>query len=300
MSEFLTYATAQLMRVLPRRHMSRFMGHLADHRWNDRVGRAVVSLYSRAYDVDLTDYLEKDGWESFDAFFTRRLRAGTRPLDADPKSLVSPADGRVESMGRVESGSTTFFVKGKPYKVDDLIGDAEEAKRYRGGAGCVIYLSPRDYHRVHAPVSGTVTSVRSMPGDYYPVNAMGVRYFKNLFALNRRVSIAIDTPPESGFGRVTLVMVAAMIVGRITVSGIDERDVPFGYFPMPSPRPVERGEELGMFHLGSTVVLFAEERATDKWLTTEGPIRLGEGLLRLRDAHASATQNGSASPGEAG
>src|SRR6185503_17417827 len=124
---------------------------------------------------------------------------------------------------------------------------------------CVVYLSPRDYHRVHSPVEGTIVMVRSMPGDYYPVNAIGVRHVHNLFVRNRRVSIAIDTPKESGLGRVTLVMVAAMIVGRITVTGIDARDVPLGDHAPGSK--IGRGDELGMFHLGSTVVLFLEPGA---------------------------------------
>ena len=110
-------------------------------------------------------------------------------------------------------------MKGRPYQVDELVGDPEEAKRYEGGTGCVVYLSPRDYHRVHSPVEGAIVSVRSMPGDYYPVNAIGVRHVHNLFVRNRRVAICIDTPPESGLGRVTVVMVAAMVVGRITVTG---------------------------------------------------------------------------------
>src|SRR5207247_439954 len=100
-----------------------------------------------------------------------------------------------------------------------------EAARYEGGGGCVVYLSPRDYHRVHSPVDGQIALVRSMPGDYFPVNRIGMRHVKNLFARNRRVAVAIDT---ADLGRVTVILVAAMIVGRITVTGIDSRDVPFG------------------------------------------------------------------------
>ena len=108
------------------------------------------------------------------------------------------------------------------------------------------------------------------------VNAIGVRHVHNLFVRNRRVAIAIDTPPDSGFGRVTVVMVAAMVVGRITVAGLDARDVPIGDHPYDPPLPVARGDEIGIFRLGSTAVVFFEPQAKVKWLVDEGPIRFGQ------------------------
>jgi phosphatidylserine decarboxylase len=271
----LTYATAQLLRVLPRATVGRALGRLADARWSPTFGRAVVSLYSRAYDVNFDECVRSDGFTSFDDFFTRVLRDGARPIDPDPRVIVSPADGRVESMGRVDG--RTFRVKGAEYSVEELLGDAREAARYEGGGGCVVYLSPRDYHRVHAPVSGRISLVRSIPGDYFPVNKIGMRHVKNLFARNRRVALAIDTPE---LGRVAVVMVAAIIVGRITVTGIDARDVPYGEHRLDAPRPIRRGDELGIFHLGSTAVLFLEARAASHWCMSEGPVRYGEALAR--------------------
>lgn len=250
------------------------MGKLADHAWSPSVGRAVVNLYSRFYDVRFDECVKSEGFRSFDEFFTRELRDGARPIDGDPRITVSPADGRVGSMGPVEPGST-FVVKGRPYRVEELVGDAAEAARYEGGGGCVVYLSPRDYHRVHAPVDGVIHHVRSMPGDYYPVNAIGMEHVPNLFVRNRRVAIAIDTLE---LGRVTMVMVAAIVVGRITVTGIDARDVPLGYHAFESPRPVKRGDEVGMFHLGSTVVMFLERRALGRWLADDGPVLYGQRL----------------------
>jgi phosphatidylserine decarboxylase len=273
----ITYATAQILRVLPRAGVSRAAGWLADHQWSRPLGKAVIGVYSRAYGVTFEECVEQDGWTSFDHFFTRALRDGARPLDPDPRTIVSPADGRVESMGTVDA-SSTFMVKGRPYRVEELVGDADEAKRYVGGGGCVIYLSPRDYHRVHSPVEGTIARIRSMPGDYYPVNAIGMEHVPNLFARNRRVAIAIDTPKSSGLGRVTAVMVAAMVVGRITVTGIDDRDVPLGD-QTPGTR-LARGGELGQFHLGSTVVLFLERAAMGAWAAREGAIRYGEALAK--------------------
>ncbi len=275
----ITFATAQILRVLPRARVSRAAGWLADHRWSEPLGKAVVGVYSRAYGVTLDECAEQDGWTSFDHFFTRALRDGARPIDRDPRVVVSPADGRVESMGEVDERST-FLVKGRPYRVEELVGDAREAERYVGGGGCVVYLSPRDYHRVHAPVDGTIARIRSMPGDYYPVNAIGMRHVPNLFARNRRVAIAIDTPKASGLGRVTCVMVAAMVVGRITVTGIEARDVPLGDHE--PGLAIGRGDELGMFHLGSTVVMFVERAAMGAWAAREGAIRYGEPLVTAR------------------
>lgn len=272
----ITYATAQILRVLPRTRITRAMGRLADYAWPERVGKAVIDLYCRAYDVELDECQKASGFSSFDEFFTRELRDGVRPMPADPSVVVSPADGRVDSLGVLDGRS--FVVKGRPYRVEELVGDDDEARRFEGGLGCVVYLSPRDYHRVHAPVAGTLSHVRSMPGDYYPVNDIGVRHVENLFVRNRRVAIFLDTPEESGLGRVAVVMVAAMVVGRITVTGIEERDVPIGVHAFDPPRAIARGDEIGIFRLGSTAVLFFERRAGLRWAAKEGPIRFGEAL----------------------
>jgi phosphatidylserine decarboxylase len=265
----ITYVAAQILRVAPRTRITRVMGRLADYEWPDRVGEAVVKTYCRAYGVDLEECRRARGFESFDAFFTRELKDDARPMPSDPNIVVCPADGRVDSMGPVDGRA--FRVKGRPYRVDELVGDDEEAHRYDGGMGCVVYLSPRDYHRVHSPVSGTIKVVRSMPGDYYPVNAIGVRHVENLFGRNRRVTIGIDT---ERFGRVTIVMVAAMVVGRITVTGIEARDVPFGVHEL--SLPVTRGEEIGIFRLGSTAVVFFERGAIARFSVEEGPVRYGQ------------------------
>jgi phosphatidylserine decarboxylase len=291
----ITYATAQILRVLPRKRITRAMGRLADYPWPDRVGQAVINLYCRAYAVDLDECRKASGFGSFDEFFTRELRDGARPMPEDPNVIVSPADGRIDSIGPVDGRA--FYVKGRPYRVDELLGDEEEARRYEGGAGCVVYLSPRDYHRVHAPVSGEIRVVRSMPGDYYPVNAIGVRHVHNLFVRNRRVAIPIET--RSGLGCVTVVMVAAMVVGRITVTGIDDRDVPFGTIPLKEPVRVHRGDEIGIFRLGSTAVVFFEPGVVRRWLVGEGPLRFGEPLAEHR-AHATGATGATGVTGGAG
>jgi phosphatidylserine decarboxylase len=297
-----TYATAQILRVLPRQRIGQALGRLADSPWPAPLGKAVVGLYSRIYDVSLGDYLPPGqtdaSWPSFDAFFTRRLREGARTIDREPRAVISPADGRVESMARIDEGGT-FVVKGRPYAVEELVGDAREAKRFLGGAGCVVYLSPRDYHRVHAPVGGQIRRIRSMPGDYFPVNAIGMRHVPNLFCRNRRVAIEID----GGVGRVTVVMVVAMIVGRITTIGVDAHDVPLGVHTFDPPLKVARGDELGVFHLGSTAVVLVEggDRRAGSWLVAQGPVRFGQALYRVTaDAVASGVDSPRSTNGEAG
>ncbi len=275
----LTFATAQLLRVLPRARVSRAVGKLADASWPEPVGRAVVSLYSRAYRVAMDEAAGGPEWNSFDAFFTRELRKGARPIATGDRTVVSPADGRVDSAAEITSDAR-YIVKGRPYQVAELVGSEEEAARYVGGRACVIYLSPRDYHRVHSPVDGALVQIRSMAGDYFPVNDIGVRHVPNLFVRNRRVAFVIDTP---SLGRVTAVMVSAIIVGRITASAIDAYDVPFGNHDFDPPVRVRRGDEIGVFHLGSTVVLFLEKKAAGQWVTTSGMVRYGAPLHHAQE-----------------
>jgi phosphatidylserine decarboxylase len=290
-----TYATAQLLRVLPRQRIGQAIGRLAETPWPPHVGRAVVGLYSRVYDVALDESAgepDAGGWSSFDAFFTRRLRQGARAIDGDPHAVVSPADGRIESMASIDSEGT-FLVKGRPYSVEELVGDGREAARLVGGVGFVVYLSPRDYHRVHAPVGGRIRRIRSMPGDYFPVNAIGMRHVPNLFCRNRRVTIEIDA--DGGLGRVTVVMVVAMIVGRITTVGIDARDVPFGDHTFDPPLRVGRGDEIGVFHLGSTAVVLVENTkkgAVGRWLVGDGPVKYGQALFRTPHGESGAVGAG--------
>lgn len=273
-----TYAAAQLLRVLPRARITRMMGRLADIPLHPVVSDAVIGLYVRAYDVNLGDTVPPEGsFPSFDAFFTRPLRDGARPITADPAAFVSPADGRLEDAGPVHAGGK-LTIKGRAYEVADLVGDPAEVARYEGGQFAIVYLSPRDYHRVHAPVAGKITMIRSLPGDLFPVNSIGERHVPRLFSTNRRVAIVIDTPTQ---GRVTVVMVGAMVVGRITVSALPARDVPLGEHVIDPPMAVARGDEIGMFHLGSTAVVFAEKGTSALWRRPNGHgarILMGEPL----------------------
>jgi phosphatidylserine decarboxylase len=235
----------------------------------------VVGLYVRAYGIDLGECQPRNGaYESFDQFFTRELRPGLRAICAKTEEVASPADGTIEAIGPVDLEGT-LLVKKQRYTVADLIGDAPDAERYAGGQFAIVYLSPRDYHRVHSPAAGAITRVRSMPGDLYPVNSIGERHVPLLFSKNRRVAIVIDS---ASLGRVTLVMVGAIIVGRITVNAVPGQDVPLGDHVLSPPRPVQKGEEVGIFHLGSTAIVFVERGSAARFARATGPVRLGQSL----------------------
>ena len=254
-----TYAAAQLLRILPRRRISHAVGQLCELPLPPTLSRAVVNAYVNAYHVDMKDALEPAGasaYKSFDEFFTRRLRRGARPLE-EGSGLLCPADGCLESVGPIHENGR-IEVKSSPYDAAELLGCTESAKYYEGGQFAVIYLSPRDYHRVHAPANGTMVEVRSCPGELFPVNAISEQHIPHYLSRNRRVAMVFDT---ERFGRVTMVMVAAMIVGRITVTGFSDRDVPIGTHHMADPLAVKAGDEVGIFHLGSTVVIFTEAGA---------------------------------------
>jgi len=268
-----TLLAAQVLRALPRVRISRAVGRLCEQPLPSVVSRAVTNAYCQAYRVDLDDAEQPPGaYPSFDAFFTRQLKQGARTLSGD--SLVSPADGALSSQGIVDPGAR-IFVKGQPYDVGELVGDPRDAARYAGGEFAVVYLAPRDYHRVHAPVDGNITLVRGLAGDLFPVNSIGERHIPQLFVRNQRAAIVIDT---AGLGRVTVVMVGAVIVGRITVTVLGGSDVAAGLHPQQPPVPVRKGEEVGIFHLGSTVVLLLEPGLAVA--REPGPIRMGESLLR--------------------
>lgn len=266
-----TFAAAQLLRVIPRVRISRAVGRLCDRPLPQTVSKTIVHAYSRAYGVNLEEAEPNEaGYGSFDEFFTRPLRAGARNISSD--AVVSPADGQLSVVGRVDAGAR-LFVKGQPYEVGELIGDVTDAARYSGGEFAVIYLAPGDYHRVHSPVDGTVSLVRAIAGDLYPVNTIGQLHVPRLFVRNSRAAIAIDT---NGLGRVTVVLVGAVIVGRITVTGIDAPDVPPGVHTL--GHPITRGGEVGAFHLGSTVVVLLEPGISVS--RPLGRVRYGESLLR--------------------
>jgi phosphatidylserine decarboxylase len=267
-----TFAAAQILRALPRVHISRAVGRLCDQPIPSGLARAVERAYCRAYEVNMDEAEGHLGsYPSFDAFFTRPLKKGARRISADP--VVSPSDGKLSCLGRIDTGAQ-IHVKGQLYEAGELIGDEADARRYSGGQFAVVYLAPGDYHRVHSPVDGKVTLLRGIPGDLFPVNSIGERYVPRLFVRNNRVAIVIETEQ---LGRVTVVMVGATIVGRISVSALPGPFVPPGPHVIEPGFAVSKGDEIGMFHLGSTAVVLFEPGLTLTRAT--GVVRLGQSLV---------------------
>lgn len=267
--------------MLPRKRISRFVGHLADYQGPKILVDQAVRTFIGVYNVDMSSaVVPPGGYRSFNQFFTRRLQTSARPIDAHPTSVVSPADGTVEGFGAIDlEGQLT--IKGRPYDVTDLLGDPRSATRYRDGAYFVVYLSPRDYHRVHSPVGGTLRELRRIPGTLYPVNRLGTEHVDKLFARNERVSFVLDSPD---YGEVSVVMVGAIGVGRIevTVATDSPPDLSGGLvrYSENGP-PVERGDELGAFNLGSTVIVFLGPRfRAERRIEFGAHVRVGQVVAR--------------------
>jgi phosphatidylserine decarboxylase len=262
---------ADALRLLPRKRISRALGAVASTRAPQAVVSRAIAAFVKTYDVDMTQaVVPAGGYRSFDDFFTRELEPGARPIDADPTTITSPADGKIEDFGAVDV-EASVTIKGKPYRVGDLLGDVDLGEEYQGGNYFIVYLSPRDYHRVHTPVGGRVVAARHVPGTLFPVNRIGTDFVPRLFARNERVVTLQDSAEH---GQVVTIMVGAIGVGHIAMSydaietnvgresGL-KRYGSGGAF-------LERGEELGLFHLGSTAVVFVPPGAPLEWCVTPG------------------------------
>jgi phosphatidylserine decarboxylase len=275
---------ATSLRVLPRKGLSRALGRVARVAAPRAVLRAAMQAYCRAYGVDMADYeVPIAGFDTFDAFFTRQLKTGARPLDAELDALLSPADGRVEEAGAIEVGST-LRIKGRVYTVSELLSDRWAGSLYAGGQFAVVYLSPRDYHRVHAPVDGRVRCVRHVEGTLFPVNEIGLRHVPRLFARNERVVIEQSSELH---GPITTVMVGAIGVGRISLAFNAALLTNAGrahgekFYTATDAPVLHRGDELGAFHLGSTVIVFCGPGSGLQLVKRVGQrVRVGEALFR--------------------
>ena len=236
------------MRAALRRGSSRLVGWLSDRRIPRPLRAPLFSGYARLYDVDLSEVrLPLAEHASLAAFFVRRLKVDARSFGGDPAVLPSPADGRIQALGRIE-GEALLQAKGRAYPVRELLCGEGDDIDMEGGWAWTIYLSPRDYHRVHAPVDALLSSVRWIPGERRPVKPGVLARRDRVLATNERAVLRLET----GRGPLFLVMVGALNVGRIRVVGVHP-----GGNVLPGGRTLARGEELARFELGSTVVLIA-------------------------------------------
>jgi phosphatidylserine decarboxylase len=245
--------------MTPQRALSDVIGWSARRALPAALRAPFLRSFARQYGIDVSE-AEKplEEYTGLQEFFTRRLRVGARPIAAAPEAVVSPADGTVVESGVVREG-LLIDAKDAGFTLADLLADPEAAARLEGGPYVVTYLSPRDYHRVHSPVRGEVRAWHYVPGRLFPVNARSVVREPGLFSKNERFVTII----EGDAGTCAVVMVAAVGVGHITASydqdvathenGFSARGVRHKQFA--SPVRIERGDELGIFNLGSTTIL---------------------------------------------
>ena len=252
-----------MWRIVPKRAVSKAIGWGASRGLPVRLRGMMLSRFARAYGIDLDEAEKPLGdYADFDELFTRRLRTGARPIADEPGGIVSPADGIVVECGLATEGKL-IQAKGTLFELSELLSDGEIAARLMGGAYLITYLSPKDYHRVHSPVGGRVIGWRHIPGTLFSVGAKSVAIEPGLFVRNERFVTLIEM--DSG-GLCAVVMVAAIGVGHVTVSYDAEVATHRPRFLRAAvrhrhyddPKPIRRGEELGIFHLGSTTIAVFE------------------------------------------
>ena len=242
----------------------------------------------RAYpQIDLGEAAEADPYRypSFNAFFTRALKAGVRPIAPGADVLVSPVDGSLSQLGEVDAGRM-LQAKGIEYTAAALLGSESAAAQYADGRYACMYLAPFDYHRIHMPLDAQLRSTRYLPGRLFSVNAATARTIPGLFGVNERVVCEFDTR----VGALALVMVGALFVGSIETVYAGEINPPAGRGG--SPREIaagqgmefRKGDELGRFNMGSTVVLLWQRMAGEfaPGLAPGARLRLGQLLASTR------------------
>lgn len=269
------------LRLLPKNAVSRAAGALTRWRAPAALRRGAMRAFAARYGIDLTECPELDAYRSFGEFFARPLHPGRRPIAAGDEVVASPVDGTVSEVGTTVGGRLVQ-AKGIDYTAAALLGDEALARQLAGGAYATIYLSPRDYHRIHFPLAGHVVGYRYVPGQLWPVNPASVRTVPGLFTVNERLVTILETP----LGACAVVAVGATVVGR--VRAFYDPTVPVTNLPRArmaartyeTPIPVAKGQELGAFEMGSTViVLFEPGRvALDARLAAGMKLRVGEAI----------------------
>jgi len=263
---------------IPRHLATRFMGWFSRIE-NPLVCRLSLALWRMFADLELGDAKRTD-FRSLHDCFTRELREGARPVDPAPGILVSPCDGIVGACGPID-GVRVIQAKGFPYTLNDLLGDRQWVDRYRDGCYATIRITSSMYHRFHAPAAGSVRRVNYVSGDTWNVNPIALKRVERLFCKNERAAIELVLP---GGRRVTLVAVAAILVAGIR---LHFADVLFnlryrGANTIACDAKLARGEEMGWFEHGSTIIVFAPKGYALSESVADGKrVRMGEALMRL-------------------
>ena len=275
-----------LTRRLPQAMVSRAWGWLA-RRKHPRLGVALLKrTFVKATGIDMSEAQAPIGtYSTLEDLFVRHLKTGARRIEPQPDAVVSPVDGTVGEVGFIEDG-TLMQVKGRSYSLARLLDDEDEAKRFEGGAYATLYLAPHDYHRIHAPVSGSISQGTLVPGALFPVFREALERIDELFARNERIITYID---NTTCGRVAVVKVGATLVGRISLAYDDsvhsnvkgQARAALTYDP---PHAMQKGAELGAFELGSTVILVCEEgRISLEELAPGRKVKMGQRIGTLTD-----------------
>ncbi|RMH94774.1 phosphatidylserine decarboxylase [Lysobacter pythonis] len=273
--------------VLPHRLLSSAARGLAYSK-NPAIKQRLIDAVIARFGVDMGEAAEPDphAYPSFNAFFTRALRKGARIAEADPRALLMPADGHISQCGAIERGRI-FQAKGQSFTAAELLGDAESALPYADGLFATIYLSPRDYHRVHMPCDARLLETVHVPGRLFSVGADAVKSVPRLFARNERLVCHFET----AFGPMAQIMVGALLVsgietvwGGVEVPEYGDRLVRKDW----RDRHIElkRFDEMARFNYGSTVITLLPPGLAElsPGLRAESPVRLGERLATLTNA----------------
>jgi phosphatidylserine decarboxylase len=278
-----------LQKLVPHHLLSRLIGKFAssEMRW---LKNLMILRFIAVYGVNMKEAAEPDPllYSSFNTFFTRALKPGARPLALAPNAIVSPADGSVSALGAIRDDAI-FQAKGHEFSLTTLLGgDAARAAPFRNGSFATVYLSPKDYHRVHIPLGGTLREMIYVPGQLFSVNQITAENIPGLFARNERAVCLFDTPA----GPMAVVLVGAMIVAAIEtvwaglVAPSDKGLQVSDYRHAAPPIQLHKGDELGRFLLGSTaIVLFGPGMAA--WRADIGAgtaVRMGEQIGTLNQA----------------
>ena len=278
-----TFSFIALQYLLPQHLLSRLAGRLANTRLAF-IKNPFTAWFVRRYGVDMSEAAEPDfrRYPSFNDFFTRALKDGARPLCEEPGSVLCPADGAISEIGRIEAG-TLLQAKGRSYSLATLLGgDDDDARLFIGGHFATVYLSPKDYHRVHMPLTGRLTKMIYVPGQLFSVNDTTAQHVPDLFARNERLVCLFDTEA----GPMALILVGAVIVAGIETVWAGQIAPPpkavraTDYRAPLAPVTLARGAEMGRFKLGSTAIVLFGDGAV-QWeqdLAHGSSVRMGQKL----------------------
>ncbi len=272
-----TSPSIMMYMLLPKGLVSRIFGFFTRIPLPAFLMKGLIRWYSTKYNVIDEYIIPPDGFKTFNDFFTRNLRDGVRQIDDQGILAVSPVDARIDEYGEILE-NVIMQAKGLNYTLDELI-PSERAGQFEGGSFITLYLSPGDYHRIHSPVHGVITGVYHVPGKLFSVQEFMVKGLPGLFAKNERIITYID----SDAGNVAVCKIGALNVGRITLSYNDirsnrtfrkRREI---IFDDDSRVPVKCGDELGVFNLGSTIILLFQKGSINFDTLMRGKkIRMGE------------------------